>query len=265
MRRVRLLLIGLCLALGPGAALARAPDTLSIDRLTSNEVRDAIAAGTTSIIVPTGGTEQNGPHMALGKHNVRVAVMADRIARQLGDTLVAPVLAYAPEGNIDPPEGHMRFPGTISLPAPVFQQIIEATARSLKQAGFRNIILLGDSGPNQAPQEAAAAALNAEWAGSAVKVHAIREIYLCDAEAEKAALIKMGIRPDEIGGHADVRDTSRLMAIDPTLVRMDKLQAGDGKNGVVGDPRRASAAIGRMLNDRVVSCTVAAIGKSSGK
>ena len=79
------------------------------------------------------------------------------IARRLGNALVAPVVAYTPEGGIDPPTGHMRFPGTISIPDPVFRQVLEYTARSLKQHGFRDIVFIGDSGPNQAGQNAVAA------------------------------------------------------------------------------------------------------------
>src|SRR5215467_5988453 len=101
-------------------AVAQAPDTVFIERMTWPEVRAAIDSGKTTIIVPTGGTEQNGPHMALGKHNVRVASNADAIARRLGNALVAPVVVFTPEGNIDPPQGHMRFPGTISMPPAVF-------------------------------------------------------------------------------------------------------------------------------------------------
>jgi creatinine amidohydrolase len=139
------------------AASAQTPDTVFIEKLTWEEVRDAIAAGKTTIIVPTGGTEQNGPHMALGKHNVRIAANAENIARRLGNALVAPVVAYTPEGGIDPPTGHMRFPGTISIPDPVFRQVLEYIARSLKQHGFRDVVFIGDSGPNQAGQIAVAA------------------------------------------------------------------------------------------------------------
>src|SRR5258708_7870493 len=112
----------LCLA---GAANAQVPDTVFLERLTWDEVRDSLAAGKTTIIIPTGGTEQNGPHMAIGKHNVRVTANAEVIARRLGNALVAPVVAYTPEGNIDPPTGHMRFPRTISVPDPVFRQGLE--------------------------------------------------------------------------------------------------------------------------------------------
>src|SRR5229473_6680384 len=119
------------------AARAQAPDTVLLEELTWTEVRDAVRSGKTTIIVPSGGTEQNGPHMALGKHNARVRVLSEKIARALGDALVAPVLPYVPEGRVNPPTGHMRFPGTITVPEDAFQKVIEYAARSFKQHGFR--------------------------------------------------------------------------------------------------------------------------------
>src|SRR5262245_15253733 len=245
-----------------GAASAQTPDTVFLEKLTWDEVRDSIAAGKTTIIIPTGGTEQNGPHMAIGKHNVRIAANAETIARRLGNTLVAPVVAYTPEGGIDPPTGHMRFPGTISIPDPIFREVLEYAARSLKQHGFRNIVFIGDSGPNQAGQTAVAEKLNAEWAGSNVRVHAIAGYYRSDPEGDAQEMMKYGIRRDEIDNHADVRDTSQMMAVDPTMVRTAKLQAGDGKNGIQGDPRRSTAQIGRALIERTVTRTVGLIRQS---
>jgi creatinine amidohydrolase/Fe(II)-dependent formamide hydrolase-like protein len=245
-----------------GAASAQMPDTVFIERLTWDEVRDSMAAGKTTVIVPTGGTEQNGPHMAIGKHNVRVTANAETIARRLGNALVAPTMAYVPEGTIDPPSGHMRYPGTISLPDPVFREVLEYAARSLKQHGFRDIVFIGDSGPNQAGQIAVAAKMNAEWAGTNVRVHAVDSYYRGDLEGDAAEMIKRGIRKDEIGNHADVNDTSRLMAVDPSMVRISKLQAADGKNGIQGDPRRASAEIGWALNERTMARTVDLIQKA---
>ena len=153
------LLIALtCLAvLVPTAARAEAPDTVFLEELTWTEVRDAIRAGKTTIIIPAGGTEQNGPHMALGKHNARVKVLSERIARGLGDALVAPVIAYVPEGAIAPPTGHMRYPGTITAPDDAFQKVLESAARSFRAHGFRHIVLLGDHGSTQAGQRAMAA------------------------------------------------------------------------------------------------------------
>ena len=259
MHRMLLMMAVICFA---GSASAQMPDTVFLERLTWDEVRDSIAAGKSVVIIPTGGTEQNGPHMALGKHNVRVAANAEAIARRLGNALVAPVMAYVPEGNIDPPTGHMRFAGTITLPDPIFRQVLEYAVRSLKQHGFRNIVFIGDSGPNQAGQTAVATALNTEWAGSDVRVYAIEGYYRGDREGDAAEMTKRGIRPEEIGNHADVGDTSRMMAVDPTMVRSSKLQAGDGKNGIQGDARRSTAEIGRALNERTIARTVDLIQKA---
>lgn len=244
------------------AASAQTPDTVFIEKLTWEEVRDAIAAGKTTIIVPTGGTEQNGPHMALGKHNVRIAANAENMARRLGNALVAPVVAYTPEGGIDPPTGHMRFPGTISIPDPVFRQVLEYIARSLKQHGFRDVVFIGDSGPNQAGQIAVAATLNAEWAGGNTRVHAIPGYYRSDPEGDAAIMMARGIKREQIGNHADPRDTSQMMAVDPTMVRNSKIVAADGKNGIQGDPRGSTAEIGRALIDKNMARTVDLIRQS---
>ncbi|HIE91421.1 MAG TPA: creatininase family protein, partial [Acidobacteria bacterium] len=74
-----------CLA---GTLLAQTPDTVFLEELTWTELRDLVETGTTTIIIPTGGTEQNGPHMVLGKHNVLVKHKAGEVARRLGDALV---------------------------------------------------------------------------------------------------------------------------------------------------------------------------------
>src|SRR5438270_8664428 len=144
------------LLLAAAQALAQAPQTVFLDELTSSELRDQVRAGRRTIIVPIGGTEQSGPHMALGKHNVRVKVLAERIALALGNALVAPVVAYVPEGGIDPPTSHMRFPGTISVPERAFEAVLESAARSFKRHGFRDIVFIGDHSGYQKNEQAVA-------------------------------------------------------------------------------------------------------------
>jgi creatinine amidohydrolase len=102
---------------GPATAPAgKPPDTVFLEELTWAETRDMIAAGTTTVIIGTAGTEQKGPHMVDGEHKFVMHYAADKIARAVGRTLVAPVIAYVPEGSWDPPTGHMTKPGTITLP-----------------------------------------------------------------------------------------------------------------------------------------------------
>src|SRR5262245_5161802 len=188
-----------------GAAGPAPPDTVVLEELTWTEVRDLIRAGKTTIIVPTGGTEQNGPHMALGKHNRRVGVNAEAIARRLGNALVAPVLAYVPEGSVDPPTGHMRYAGTITLPDPWFEKVLEFAARSFKAHGFRDIVFIGDSGENQPGQQAVAARLNRQWARTAVRVHAIEAYYRATA-ALRDRLRADGVPEKDLDGHAALID-----------------------------------------------------------
>ena len=258
------LALGACLLLASVSRVSgQAPDTVSLEELTWTELRDLIRSGKTTIIVPAGGTEQNGPHMALGKHNVRVKMLSERIARALGNALVAPVLAYVPEGGLRPPTGHMRFPGTITTDDDVFQKVVESAARGFKLHGFRDIVVLGDHGSTQPAQKAVAARLNREWAATPVRVHAVEEYYRA-SDAEFRQLLKArGYREDELGRHAGLTDTSLMLAVDPRMVRMGRLQprpaAGDG---VDGDPSRASAELGRLGVELIVTRTVDAIKKS---
>ena len=126
-------LLATLLAAAAQLVLAAPPPSPYLEDLTWTELRDRINGGATTALVPIGGTEQSGPYMALGKHNVRARALAARIATKLGNAVVAPVIAYVPEGAIDPPAAHMRFAGTLSIPTPVFEALLEATARSLCQ------------------------------------------------------------------------------------------------------------------------------------
>jgi len=217
-----------------------------LDELTWPEVRSAIEAGMTTVIIPTGGTEQNGPHMVLGKHNYLVYYKAGEIARLLGDALVAPVVSYVPEGNVDPPSGHMRFPGTISVPEEVFRGVLEYAARSLKQAGFLDIAFVGDSGGNQAGQEAVARALNEEWADTPVRVHHVSDYY--PGRGDDYA-VSQGISPEDVGSHAGMHDTASLLYLRPSMLRVDEFRpgsSGDGQ-GHSGDPNKATALLGKRI------------------
>ena len=248
-----------CCLVHSSTVFAQVPDTVFLEELTWTEVRDAIKAGKTTIIFATGGTEQNGPHMVLGKHNFRVTYLAERIARRLGNALVAPVLAYVPEGDLDPPAGHMRFPGSITLPAGHFMKVAEYAARSFKANGFRDIVLIGDSAPNLKPLAAVASLLNKEWRGSGVRVHFVERYFRGHGYDEW--LESQGVTREEIGTHAGISDTSTLMAINPKWVRADKLApGGDPKvTGVSGNPTRSSVAYGKMGIELRVSAAVAQI------
>ena len=251
----------LCLGACEGA-LAETVKTVFLEELTWTEVRDELRAGKTTVIVPVGGTEQSGPHIALGKHNVRVKVLAGRVATGLGNALVAPVIAYVPEGSVAPPAGHMRFAGTISVPMAAFETTLEYAARSFRQHGFRDIVLIGDHGGYQTSLAKVAARLNREWAASPVRVHAVEEYYRAGDRDYAQALKLKGFGAEEIGTHAGLADTSLSLAVDPHLVRIERLHDGTklgAAEGVYGDPRRASAELGQAGVDLIVGMTLAAI------
>jgi creatinine amidohydrolase len=257
--------IAVLLVLVPATMAHADARSVQIEELTSAELRERIAAGATTVLIPIGGTEQNGPHMVLGKHNVRARLLAGQIAQRLGNALVAPVVAYVPEGSISPPAGHMRFAGTISIPPAAFESMLEATARSFKQHGFRNVFFLGDHGGYQHNEERVAARLNREWARDpSCRVHALLEYYQATQGGYIAALKQRGHGDAEIGTHAGLADTSLALAVDQSLVRSVKLKDGvkpADSEGVHGDPRRSTAELGQLGVQAILDASTAAIRK----
>ncbi|MGZ5826945.1 MAG: creatininase family protein [Xanthobacteraceae bacterium] len=233
------------------------PNTIQISDLTWVEVRSAIERGYTTVIVPSGGLEQNGPHMIIGKHDHIVRHAAERIATELGKTLVAPVIPYVPEGTYDPPSGHLRFPGTIGVPEQAFAAMLEGIARSLKAGGFRTICFIADHGGSQKPQADVVAKLNTEWAGKGVQlIHS--DAYYSDA-AQVDWLLRQGETRQAIGEHASIADTSELMSVYPDGVDLGKLK-GTGfslqSTGIVGDPAHASAERGKQLLEMRINAAI---------
>ncbi len=261
----------LLVALLAGSVVAQAaPASVQLDELTWTEVRDTVKAGTTTVIIPVGGTEQSGPHMALGKHNARVKVLAERIAQTLGNTLVAPVVAYVPEGHISPPTQHMRYPGTVSIPDEAFKALIDGAARSFKQHGFTDVVLIGDHGGYQPLLEAVATRLNRDWASSPARAHYVGAYYDAAQKPYNQALRDHGLTDAQIGLHAGAADTSLMLATDASLVRRDQMKidrdaVAEKALGVSGDPRPASAALGQLGVDLIISRTTAAIQKALAK
>jgi len=222
----------------------QAPDTVFIDELTWEETRDALKAGKTTVIVPTGGTEKNGYHMVIGKHNYVVAHAANLMARRLKNALVAPVLQYVPEGDPD-----RQNPGAISAPSPAYDAILDAAARSLKAHGFTDILFIGDSGGNQAGMTAVAKTLNEEWKDAGTKVYALTDYYEGGREHYRAWLeAAYGYDDATVGSHAGISDTSQMLFVRPTGIRKDMVKpwGGPQDSGVSGDPAKSTAEIGKM-------------------
>lgn len=241
-----------------------AHDTVFMDEMTWLEIRDAMKTGKTTAIVATGGIEQNGPYLATGKHQYVLRATTEAIARKLGNALVAPLIPFVPEGKIDPPSGHMKYPGTISLTEDTYQRLLTDICASLKTHGFENIVLIGDSGGNQAGMKAVAAQLNGKWNGGKTRAHFIPEYY--DYPGATKWLEKEGIKQKPEGHHDDFVITAIMMTVDPVAVRMKQRIAADKFriNGIELAPVEKTIEWGRKLVNYRADATVAAIKKAIG-
>jgi creatinine amidohydrolase/Fe(II)-dependent formamide hydrolase-like protein len=151
-----------------------------LEDLTWMDVRDAIATGYSTVIVPIGGIEQNGPYLAVGKHNFVVRGIAEATARNLGDAIVAPIVPIGPGGNIDPPSGHMRWPGSLSVRREILQELLVDIGNSLRHAGFLDVVFIseheGYSSPESpGPVAETVARLNQSWRSGQTRAHFIPE------------------------------------------------------------------------------------------
>ncbi len=251
-RRALIALAGFTLAVPlVTPALAQSPpDALFIDALTWMEIRDHIRSGKTTVIIPTAGTEQNGPHMVMGKHKYILEYTMDQVARTLGNALISPIITYVPEGRWGADAGgHMRMPGTITLPEEWFQELLVHTAKSHAAAGFTDIVFIGDSGGNQRGMATVTDRLNDEWAGTATRAHFIGDYYAKSGDDIDEYLGGLGYADDQIGTHAGMTDTSQLLFVNANHLRMELAapQGGFEDSGVRGDPSLASAELGAVL------------------
>lgn len=223
-----------------------AVDSVFIEDLTWMEIRDRLQTGVDTVIVATGGVEQNGPYLVTGKHNVILRGAMDVLARKLGNTLVAPIVGFVPEGDIDPPSLHMKYPGTISLSEEAYRALITDICRSLKVHGFKRIVLLGDSGGNQAGLKDVAEQLNSAWGGSP-KVVFVPEFY--DYGGLAKWIESQGVKQTPEGLHDDFVITAQMLAVDPTSVRMaQRIKASNFRiNGVDLAPAEQTIAWGQKI------------------
>jgi creatinine amidohydrolase/Fe(II)-dependent formamide hydrolase-like protein len=215
--------------------------------MTWMDVRDALKAGKTNIIISTGGIEPNGPWLVTGKHNYVLHANCEAIARKMGNALCAPIVKYVPEGDIETKTSHMASPGTISMREDTFRAVLRDTAESLQAHGFKNIIFIGDSGGNQAGQKAIAEELTAKWAGKALALH-IAEYYDYASVAEymKSHGIVDG-KSDNM--HDDPIITLNMFIDDPNSVRFnERVKAGKATiNGVSVADKAKNTALAKQI------------------
>jgi creatinine amidohydrolase/Fe(II)-dependent formamide hydrolase-like protein len=250
-------------AASPDPAMPRPIDSIDsvfLEELTWLEVRDAIKAGKTTAIVPTGGIEQSGPYLAVGKHNYVNRAMCAAIARGLGNALCAPNVPFVPEGNIDPPSAHMRYPGTIGVTDSTYRALLTDIVSSLKAHGFANIVLIGDSGGNQSGMKAVAGELGAKWRGSGPRVHFVPEYYDY-AGATRFTEQALGWKQVDEGHHDDAVISSIVMTVDPDAVRIRPRIAKNKAsiNGIPLAPIQRAVEAGQAIVEYRAGVTVAAI------
>ena len=234
--------------------------TVWVEEMTWMDVRDALAAGMTTVLIPTGGMEPNGPWLVTGKHNYVLHANCEAIARQLGNALCAPVIPFVPEGSIDPPSGHMRSPGTISARQETFEAVLTDVASSFKAHGFENIVFFGDSGGNQGGHRAVAQRLTEQWGGHPV-VAQVREYYdygaVNDYMAEQHGLAWLA--RDNL--HDDPVIALNMFIDDPSSIRWaERVEAGLAMiNGVSIGDRVQNLELARAIVAFRANVTVSAI------
>ena len=239
-----------------------APNTVWIEEMTWMDVRDALAAGKTTAIIPTGGIEPNGPWLVTGKHNYVLQANCDAIARKLGNALCAPIVKFVPEGNIERKTSHMASPGTISMREETYRAILTDIAHSLRQHGFKTIIYIGDSGGNQPGQRYVADSLNKLWNTDPMVLH-IQDYYTYNKVGEH-----MGkkIVEDSAGDglHDDPIITLNMFATDPKSVRYEeRVKANKATiNGFSVADRKKNAELAKEIIEFRTQYTIDAINKS---
>jgi creatinine amidohydrolase len=240
------------------------PNTVWLEEMTWMDVRDAIAAGKTTAIISTGGMEPNGPWLATGKHNYVLKANCEAIARKLGNALCAPIIELVPEGDIERRSGHMASPGTISLRQETFRAVLTDVVHSLKQHGFKTIILIGDSGGNQNGQRAVADSLTGIWKGDPIVAH-VQEYY--DYAGVARHMATRGIVPDSTKDenlHDDVIITLNMFITDPNSVRYEqRVKAGKATiNGFSVADRQRNLELAKEIVAFRAEQTVQAIHKA---
>lgn len=235
------------------------------------DVRAAISAGFTTVVVAVGSTEQHGPHLPTMTDTRIGDAMAHRVALKLGHALQARTI---PVGVSD---HHLAFGATISLKPETLKSIVRDYVDSLVRDGFRKIVFLPSHGGNFAPVAQAIAEAKKAYAG--IDVTGYTDLFGLMGCLNRASA-EFGISEEEAGAHAGESETSLMMALEPALVRQDRLAPGYlgpigekefqtilakgmpalTENGVVGDPTKASAEKGEVYLERLSSFLAKEVG-----
>lgn len=263
-------MIALGLLLLPATVPAQSSEPLvEFENMTWVEVKNALAAGKTTALYYTGGTEQRGPQNTNGGHNFMARATAKAIALALGNAIAMPVLPYTPNN------ASATLPGTIGLTNEILGSILERLAEQAIATGFRNVVLMGDHGGGQpAVYRDVATKLDARYAPQGIRVIYADSVYGPAQDDFEKSLRERGYPPS---GHGALFDTSYMLYVcGDDCVRMDVLKDALGdpvrvagqprdtttprrNNGITGDARRSSAELGKELFDIRVKYAVSQI------
>ncbi len=237
-------------------------DTVLIEEMTWPEVRAAIDGGKRRVIVMLGAMEQHGPHLPIGTDTYLGYATGERLARRLGDALLAPVVSLGYS------VGHLPMAGTVTIEETTLETIIVDVCRSLAHHGFREIILLCSHGGNYRAIRSVLSRIREEhWE---IRISTITEFDEWLEHTKKFAA-REGLDMARLGVHAAQGETSLMLAHRPDLVQMDKACegfVGDASirwrskvpppmdtmspTGILGDARGATVELGeKMFQERI--------------
>ena len=251
-----LVAMALALLILPSPAFAQAANNVEFEMMTWPEVKAALAAGKTTALIYTGGTEHRGPQNVNGGHNLMARETVKAIALKLGNAIALPVLPYTPNN------ASAALPGTIGLTNDLLGAILERLGEQAIVSGFKNVILMGDHGGGQPNvYRDTATKLDAKYSPQGIRVFYCDEVYSKQMADFDAYLTSQNLTP---GGHASIPDTSEMLYLggDKGWVRKDEIKnavrppQGQPGNGVTGDGRAATAELGKRVFDMKIEYAV---------
>ena len=173
------------------------------DNLTSREL-GALAENNAIVLIPTGSTEQHGPHLPVGTDAILATWFAERAAQGLQEkgipAVAAPTFAIANSMH------HMNFPGSLSLRPRTYMKALQEQCRAIAAHGFKRIAIINGHGGNIAPSKAALVDINIELG---FPVYFLEYMVVDEApflETQKGMI------------HACESETSLMLAYDESLV-----------------------------------------------
>ncbi len=232
---------------------------VDLEMMTWPELKKAMEAGKTTALVYNGGTETRGPQCVNGGHSLMAHATVIAIAEKLGNAIAAPVLPFSPNN------ASANLPGTIGLTAPLFAAINEQVAEQLIKNGFKNIVLMGDHGGGQKEMGEVAKKLTEKYAAQGIRVIFCEDVYKLANDNFDKYLTAHNL---PVSTHAGIPDTSEMLFLggDKGWVRKDLIATAVGSpehpNGIRGDARPSTVALGKRIFDMKVDAAVSQIQKA---